>query len=65
LGDNIKKEFELKTYIDSEFKRIFDVFITALKSNFNISKKTSLLIDKLTNADLKIYVQEQAYHGPW
>lgn len=60
LGDNIKKEFDLKAYIDKEFGGILQGLIDKLKNNFNISKKTSPLIDKVENVDLKTYIQDLA-----
>lgn len=60
LGDNIKKEFDLKAYIDKEFGGMLQGLIDKLKNNFNISKKTSPLIDKVENVDLKTYIQDLA-----
>lgn len=60
LGDNIKKEFDLKAYIDKEFGEMLQGLVDKLKNDFNISKKTSPLIDKVENADLKKYIQDLA-----
>ena len=60
LGDNIKKEFDLKAYIDKEFGGMLQGLVDKLKNDFNISKKTSPLIDKIENADLKKYIQDLA-----
>jgi len=60
LGDNIKKEFDLKSYIDKEYGSILAGLIDKLKNNFNISKKTSPLIDKVENTYLKKYIRDLA-----
>ena len=39
---------------------MFQGLIDKLKNNFNISKKTSPLIDKVENVDLKTYIQDLA-----
>lgn len=59
LGDNIRKEHELKNFLDSEFKRIFEEKLAkSLKTEFNISKKTSNLITKISDDTIKEYIKE-------
>ncbi|MDO5037725.1 MAG: AAA family ATPase [Tissierellia bacterium] len=45
LGDDIKKEFELQEYIESEYNRLCTESISILKSNYSISSKSSKSID--------------------
>lgn len=61
LGDNIKKEHELRDHIDSEFDEIFKKnLIISLKTEFNISKKTDNLIKKISNDTLRAFVKDLA-----
>jgi len=54
LGDNIRLENELKTYIDESFAHIFkDELQEKLKKQYNITKQGSLLLNLITNASLK------------
>lgn len=60
LGDNIRKEHDLKDRIDNEFSDICQKLNDALKSNFNISKKTSNLAKKMTDEVLNGFVTNLA-----
>lgn len=58
LGDNIRKERELKNDIDNEFKELFNSkLIPKLKEEFAISKQSSLFVkDCITNLKIQNYV---------
>ncbi len=57
LGDNIKREYELKNLIEDEFDEIFNSkLIPTLKKTFGISTKKSKFDSKLTNATLSTYI---------
>lgn len=61
LGDNIRKEFELKREIDNVFKECFSKGLPKrLKEEFYISKKSSFLIEQLDDEKLKEYVSDIA-----
>jgi ABC-type Mn2+/Zn2+ transport system ATPase subunit len=60
LGDDIKKEYELQRYVDKEFERIFSTLISDLKNNFNITKKSSELMKRISNSNLKNYIEDLA-----
>lgn len=61
LGDNIRKEYELKNYIDSEFENLFkNILPVKLKENFNISKINNELIKQIKDAELRCYVSDLA-----
>lgn len=61
LGDNIKREFELKREIDKSIKDIFENRLPKiLKEVFNISKTKSLLIDLIEDTELKEYIADIA-----
>ncbi len=40
LGDNIKREYELKRQIEEGFKKLFDSLVTGLKSDYLIATKS-------------------------
>lgn len=52
LGDNIKREFELKKYLNEERGKIIGEIISKLKSNFSISAAKSPLFELIS--DLKV-----------
>lgn len=59
LGDNIRREFELKENIDSEFERLFKTdFPTKLKDEYLLSKVTNLILNKISNIKLREYVKD-------
>ncbi len=61
LGNNIKREFELKGEIDKAVKDIFENRLPKiLKETFNISKTKSLLIDLIEDVELKEYISDIA-----
>ncbi|MCK4797368.1 MAG: ATP-binding protein, partial [Spirochaetes bacterium] len=58
LGENIEKEFELKNQIEDESELIFGTTLRQkLISDYNISKKSSKLLQKITNSDIKNYIE--------
>ena len=54
LGDNITKEFSLKSCLDKEFDNLFKKTIKDELKKLNITKKTSKLSDLISNEFLKI-----------
>ncbi len=61
LGDNIKREYELKELIDSGFNDLYTGYlIPKLKSDFGISKKGSVLIPHVPNETLREFVVDLA-----
>lgn len=58
LGEDIAREFELKKQIENESKIIFETTLNQkLKNDYGISKKSSKLLNKITNVDLKKYIE--------
>ena len=48
LGAEIRKEYELKKSIDDQFKKMFEEHLNkTLKSDFNITKKSSILLKEI------------------
>lgn len=45
LGDDIKKEFELREYIENEYNRLCTESISILKGNYRVSSSSSKSID--------------------
>lgn len=61
LGDNVKREYELKRKIDSGFKALFDTkLIPGLKSKFGISTKQSQFDGLFTDKSLLKYISDLA-----
>lgn len=58
LGDDIKKERELKKQLDDGFNRLFsELLIPILKEQFNISKQSSLLLKNvIVETKIKKYI---------
>lgn len=57
IGDNIKRECELKKYIDSEFENLFkNIIVKSLKERFGISGGKSKIIDYISDSDIKFFV---------
>jgi ABC-type Mn2+/Zn2+ transport system ATPase subunit len=61
LGDNIRREYELKELIDSDFNEIFSSkLIPELRQTFAISTKISNFAAKLKNLELRGYISDLA-----
>lgn len=61
LGDDVRKEFELKKEIDKEISEIFaNKLPKILKDTYNISKIKSALINLIEDVDLKKYISDIA-----
>lgn len=61
LGDNIKREYELKKLIDLDFANIFSSrLIPELKRTFGISTKNSNLYSKISNHSLRQFISDLA-----
>ena len=61
LGDNIRREYELKGIIESKFKDLLENTLAGkLKQEFGISTKTSPFDDIITNKLLKEYISDIA-----
>ena len=59
IGDNIKRECELKRYIDSEFENLFKkIIVKALKDCFGISSGKSKIIDYISDKDIRAFVKD-------
>lgn len=57
LGDNIKREHELKEDIDTSFRKIFDDLILRLKGDFKIDKVSNPLLKEIIKDDkIKGYI---------
>jgi ABC-type lipoprotein export system ATPase subunit len=61
LGDNIRREYELKKAIEDGFSSLYNsMLIPTLKSDFGISKKESLLFDFVKDKTLVVYISDLA-----
>jgi ABC-type lipoprotein export system ATPase subunit len=60
LGDNIKREYELKDRMENGFEQLYSNIITELKSKFGISTKESPFHDFIENVSIKSYVSDLA-----
>lgn len=61
IGDNIRREYQLKESIDEEFRNLFEkYFPDVLKTEFKITTKNSLLTDSIENGKLREYVSDLA-----
>ncbi len=61
IGENIRRERELKKEIDEKFEELFKKYLSkTLKEDFNIATKNSLLTDKIENKELRKYVSDLA-----
>lgn len=61
LGDNIRREYELKKAIDAGFEQLFNaVLIPKLKSDFGISKKDAFLLERICDKKLTLYISDLA-----
>lgn len=59
IGDNIKRECDLKKYIDTEFNKLFGTTISKLlKDKFNISSGKSELINYISDVHIKEFVKD-------
>ncbi len=61
LGDNIKREYELKTFIDNSFEELFNRTLPkTLKDNFVIKTKKTPFDDLISDANIKNYLSDIA-----
>jgi len=61
LGDDIKKEYELKKKLEDGFDNLFrNKLVGELKSNFGISKKSTQFDSLITNDRIKFFVSDIA-----
>lgn len=61
LGENIKREYELKREIDEGFNALYNnVLIPTLKDRFGISAKSSPLLDFIKEKEIKNYISDLA-----
>jgi len=63
LGDNIKKERQLKSELDEEFQKIFNQMRDILKNEFKISKKSAAFIKEITQVNIRNLVSIIAKTG--
>jgi len=55
LGDRIRKEYQLKNSLDNFFDEIYKNLVEQLKTDFKITTIKNLLIQKITDENLKIF----------
>ena len=60
IGANILKEYELRTYIETEYPQICEKAISELKNKFFITTASNKLIDNISNVDLANIVKALA-----
>lgn len=60
LGDNVRREIELRGLIDNEFTKLRESLTSSLKENFGISTKTNKLIDYIDNPKLADFTRALA-----
>lgn len=60
LGDNIKKEYQLKEQLDKGFRNLYDSLINVLKAKFCIKTKNSVFLSLLDDNKLKGYISDLA-----
>ena len=60
LGDNIKKEYQLKEQLDKGFRNLYDSLINVLKVRFGITTKNSVFLSLLDDDKLKDYISDLA-----
>jgi len=60
LGDNIKREYELKRQIEEGFKNLFDSLVMELKSRYQIMTKNHDFEELIRDDRLKSYISDIA-----
>lgn len=60
LGDNIRREYELKRTLDTGFESLYSELINLLKTKYGISTKSSHFLDFITDDSLKEYISDLA-----
>ena len=60
LGDNIKKEYQLKEQLDTGFRNLYASLITVLKAKFGITTRNSVFLSLLKDDKLKDYISDLA-----
>ncbi len=61
LGDNIRREYELRANIETAFETVFiKTLLTGLKTQLNISKKTSPLLEYVVKPKIREYCSDLA-----
>jgi ABC-type Mn2+/Zn2+ transport system ATPase subunit len=60
LGDNIKKEYELKRTLDMGFDSLYSNLINLLKTKYGISTKSAHFLNFITDDSLKGYISDLA-----
>lgn len=60
IGDNIKKEYQLKKQLEDGFSEIYDSLIDGLKKSFQISTKTSPTLHLVQDSKIKTYISDLA-----
>lgn len=60
LGDNIRREYELKKQIEDSLSTLYNSLIDGLKISFTITTKNSPISQLITDADLKNYISDLA-----
>lgn len=60
LGDNIKKEYQLKEQLDTGFRNLYASLITVLKAKFGIATRNSVFLSLLKDDKLNDYISDLA-----
>ncbi|NMF61199.1 AAA family ATPase [Pseudanabaena yagii] len=60
LGDNIKREYELKRQLEEGFKHLFDLLVKELKDKYQIKTKSHNFEELVTDDRLKGYISDIA-----
>jgi ABC-type lipoprotein export system ATPase subunit len=60
IGANIQREYDLQTYIDTEYNRLCEQAISDLKNKYSITSATNKVIDFIDNHELVAVVKALA-----
>lgn len=58
LGDNIRKEYELKKFLEEGYKKIVANFVNVFKTEYNLSSKSSKLLPLISCIDVQKFVSD-------
>jgi len=60
LGDDIKREYFLKSEVEARFNSLFEGLSSKLKNEFGVDKKTTPLLDRVSGLKPKKYIADIA-----
>ncbi len=58
LGDNIRREYELKESIENNFKQIFQSLNQSLRNQYKITKQSSPLLKLIDNENINKFIAD-------